>query len=134
MHGVSYYDFASDLHATLYDLWRLDFENRVNDCRDYYDDISEEFISNLSSDIDAAISFFSSLNLNRLVDSYAMSFVDPVMKRLKLNEDKEKFTKCINELSKKYPDSQYVDWNVFRFYNVLHAIEELNTDDEDNFD
>ena len=134
MYGISSYDFASDLRAALYDLWRLNFENRVNDCKDYYDTITEKFISDLSSNIDSAVSFFSSLDLNKLVDSHAMSFVDPIMKRLTLKEEKEKFTQCINELSKKYSDSPYVNWNVFRFYSAMHAIEELNTDGEDNYD
>ncbi len=132
--NVSYCSCNDQLKGNLYQLWSFQNEGITPRWQAAYSNMHDEFIKALSSDVDAAISFFGVLNLDSEVDAFAIHFVDEIISNFKTKEEKEKFTKCINELSKKYSDSPYVNWNVFRFYSAMHAIEELNTDGEDNYD
>lgn len=126
MYNINSFDFASDFHAMLYDLWRFDFENRIDNCDSYYDSIREEFISKLANDVKTTISFFNSLDLNKLIDSYAMSFVDPIIERLKTPEEKKQFKEFITTLSEKYPNSPHINWGAYSFFDAINSMNDVD--------
>lgn len=132
--NVCQYDYNANLHGLLYQLWSLQCNGITPEWKDTYIVMRDNFIEKLACDINTAISFFETLNLNSEADSFAMRFVDQVANNFKTQKEKKIFEEFISTLSEKYPDSPYVNWGVFNFYSALHAMEELNTDDEDNYD
>ncbi len=132
--SVSCCNYNYEIQGMLYQIWSYQCEGITPEWQSSYNVLCDKFIKKLSSDVNIAISFFDILNLNNEADAFAIRFVDKITSNFKTKEEKEKFTLFIDKLSKKYPNSPYVDWDVFRFYSAMHAMDELDTDGEDNYD
>lgn len=132
--NVCHYNHNDQLQGMLYQLWSFQCEGITPEWQTSYNAIRSKFIKELACDVNVAISFFETLNLNNEVDAFAMRFVNQVTNNFKTQEGKKKFKHFISKLSQKYPDSPYVDWGVLDFYSAINAVEDLLTDDEDLYD
>ena len=110
-------------HNLFYQLWRFDQEGVHEDFRDTYQYKYKSFLDCLTNDVDVAISFFGTLNLNKEYDSFAMSFATQIIKRLKTQEEKEKFIDYISTLNKKYPNSPYINWDSLVFFVTIASMD-----------
>ena len=122
---------SKTLHKELYSLL-LHIYNSDEVNEDSYDYDSYKYLVNklvycLSSDINITISFFESLNLNDEIHVHIFIFVDEIREKLKIQEDKEKFTNLLNTLNEKFSDSKYINWGFFKFKIFLKDLSELSS-------
>ena len=129
--NVCNYNHTDNLKGMLYQLWTLQCEGITPEWKVTYNAMRDNFIKELSSDINVTISFFNSLNLNNEADAFVTHFIDQITKNFKTQEEKKKFKQLITTLSEQYSDSPHIDWGILGFYSAMHAMEDLNTDDED---
>lgn len=132
--NVCQHDHNAHLHGLLYQLWSFQCEGITSEWKVTYIVRRDNFIKELSCDVNTAISFFETLNLNNEADAFAMRFVNQITNSFKTQGEKKKFKQFISTLSEKYSDSPYVDWGVFNFYSAMYAMEDVLTDDEDVYD
>ena len=112
-----------ELHSLLIMLHVDDcFEHGLIDDFVHYNKVRKILIDTLSSDINIAISFFKSLDLNKYEDSYIMHLVNEINEKLKTQKDKDDFHNLINSLSEKFDNSPYINWGFYRFYNMIESI------------
>ena len=132
--NVCHYNHNDHLKGMLYQLWNFQCEGITPEWKVTYTVSRDNFIKELSCDVNTAISFFETLNLNNEADAFAMRFVDQITKNFETKEDKKVFEQFIYKLSEKYPNSPYVNWGVLNFYSAMYAMEDVLTDDEDVYD
>ena len=124
-----------DLYNLLYKIYSSDEVYEDSYCiGDTYEFWVNKLVDTLSSDINIAISFFESLDLNKRMDAHIMFFVNKITEKFKSQKDKDNFMKLLDTLSEKYSDSQYINWNWFRFYNFMDSLSNLTSilDDTSN--
>ncbi len=112
----------SDLNDLLYQLWWYNLEGISPQGENEYKMMYHKFIGELTGDVDVAISFFKTLDMDKSVDSYAMSFVGSIVKNLKTDDEKTKFQTFISTLSEEYPNSPYVDWSAY----TINSMDDVN--------
>ncbi len=122
-----------DLNKLLYQIYSSDevYEDSYLN-KDTYLFMVNKLVDTLSSDINIAISFFESLDLNDRVDAYIIHFVNKIIEKFKSQEDKENFMELLDTLSEKYSNSEYINWRLFKFYTFMNCLSELLSSSENN--
>ena len=122
-----------DLNHLLYQIYSSDevYEDSYLN-KDSYLFMVNKLVDTLSSDINIAISFFESLDLNDRVDAYIIHFVNKIIEKFKSQEDKENFMELLDTLSEKYSNSEYINWGLFKFYIFTNCLSELLSSSENN--
>ena len=122
-----------DLNHLLYQIYSSDevYEDSYLN-KDTYLFMVNKLVDTLSSDINIAISFFESLDLNDRVDAYIIHFVNKIIEKFKSQEDKENFMELLDTLSEKYSNSEYINWSLFKFYIFTNCLSELLSSSENN--
>lgn len=130
MYSCTTHTNYSDLNDCLYQLWWYNIEGIPPQGEHAYNLVYNKFIGKLVSDVDVAISFFQTLNMDKAVDSYAMSFVGAITEKLETYDEKTKFEKFISTLSQKYPNSSYVDWRAYQFNDSSSSLDDESLSDD----
>jgi len=122
-----------DLNKLLYQIYSSDevYEDSYLN-KDTYLFMVNKLVDTLSSDINIAISFFESLDLNDRVDAYIIHFVNKIIEKFKSQEDKENFMELLDTLSEKYSNSEYINWSLFKFYTFTNCLSKLLSSSENN--
>ena len=126
----------STAYYLLIDLSFLNFIGIPPDYKERYDLEVKELIESLTNNVDDAISFIKTLDLNKESESIIMIYVDSIEENLKTQKEKDEFEKFISSLEEKFPDCPYINWNCRRFYKAISAIDKFLSDlkDSDNSD
>ena len=126
----------STAYYLLIDLYFLNLMGIPPDYEERYDLEVKELIESLTNNVDDAISFIKTLDLNKVSESIIMTYVDSIAENLKTQKEKDEFEKFISSLEEKFPDCPYINWNCRRFYKAISAIDKFLSDlkDSDNSD
>ena len=126
----------STAYYLLIDLYFLNLMGIPHDYEERYDLEVKELIESLTNNVDDAISFIKTLDLNKTSESIIMIYVDSIAENLKTQKEKDEFEKFISSLEEKFPDGPYMNWNCRRFYKAISAIDKFLSDlkDSDNSD
>ena len=126
----------STAYCLLIDLYFLNLMGIPPDYEERYDLEVKELIESLTNNVDDAISFIKTLDLNKESESIIMIYVDSIEENLKTQKEKDEFEKFISSLEEKFPDGPYMNWNCRRFYKAISAIDKFLSDlkDSDNSD
>jgi len=122
----------NDSHNMLYSMWRYSVEGVSS--ISIYEDLVNNFIHSFNGDVQTAMSFFGSLNINDELDAYAMNFVDSITDTLQTQKDKKDFEKFIFSLSKKYPNTEYVNWGSFSVVDKYTDSDDSDSSEESTQD